>query len=264
MAPVIDVVRHAQSTHNTTDNLYERDPDLTSDGESQAFRLGRSYPFMGCVSHIVSSPMRRAIRTALIAFEEKLLAGKQVILLPELQETGVRPCDTGQPPEALEQIYKPQIDISPVERDWFHKKQGSKYVPDVALIEARAREARFFLRELAQSGPDDAHIIVVSHGVFLHFLTEDFSGLSPCNFTSYGNVTMRSFQFVDPYGVDPDAKMFQTVPSYQVSKIPRFIDMSEDEKERLRSYAVARVEHQRCIFEAMTRCHRPPIQTHVF
>lgn len=112
MAPVIDVVRHAESTHNTTGNLYERDPNLTGEGESQAFRLGRSYPFMGRLTHIVSSPMRRAIRTALIAFEERLLDGKQVILLPELQETGVQPCDTGQPPEALERTYKPQIDIS--------------------------------------------------------------------------------------------------------------------------------------------------------
>ncbi|KAI8946617.1 histidine phosphatase superfamily, partial [Xylaria longipes] len=112
MAPVIDVIRHAQSTHNTTRNSYVRDPNLTTEGEWQAYRFGRCYAFMGRISHVVSSPMRRAIRTSLIAFEDVLLEGKKVILLPELQETGVRPSDTGQPPAALETAFQPQIDSS--------------------------------------------------------------------------------------------------------------------------------------------------------
>ncbi|KAI0438095.1 histidine phosphatase superfamily [Xylaria telfairii] len=264
MAPVIDVIRHAESTHNTTGDVYVRDPNLTTEGESQAFRFGRSYAFMGRISHVVSSPMRRAIRTSLIAFEDVLLAGKKVILLPELQETGVRPSDMGQPPAEIEAAFKPQVDISLLDRDWYHKGQGSKYIPDLALVEERAREARVFLRELAQSGPDDAHIVVVSHGGFLHFLTEDFSGLSEKYFTSYGNTTTRSFQFVDLYGNDPDAKMVQTEESCQRSRFPRFIDMSEDDKQRLKSYAVERVDWQKRDFEKMTRCNRPPVQTHVF
>ncbi|KAI0457202.1 histidine phosphatase superfamily [Xylaria acuta] len=233
MAPVIDVIRHAESTHNTTGNSYVRDPNLTTEGESQAFRFGRSYAFMGRISHVVSSPMRRAIRTSLIAFEDVLLEGKKVILLPELQETGVRPSDTGQPPEVLEIAFKPQVDISLLDRDWCYKGQGSKYMPDLALVEARAREARVFLRELAQSGPDDAHIVVVSHGGFLHFLTEDFSGLSERRFTSYGNMSIRSFRFVDLYGNDPDAKMVQTEESCRRSRFPpsgsdsRFLDIRE-------------------------------------
>ncbi len=112
MAPVIDVVRHAESTHNTTGNVFERDPNLTSHGESQAFRLKISYAFGGKISHVVSSPMRRTIRTALIAFEDVLLQGKKVILLPELQETGTQPSDIGQPADALEVVFAPQIDTS--------------------------------------------------------------------------------------------------------------------------------------------------------
>ncbi|TGJ83499.1 hypothetical protein E0Z10_g5256 [Xylaria hypoxylon] len=264
MAPVIDVVRHAESTHNTTGNVYERDPNLTSRGESQAFRLGRSYAFMGYVSHLVSSPMRRAVRTAIIAFEDVLLAGKRVILLPDLQETGARPSDMGQPPDALEVAFRPQIDSSLLDRHWCYKGQGSKYTPDVALVEERAREARVFLRELAQSGPDNAHIVVVSHGGFLHFLTEDYSGLSEQYFTAYGNTTMRSFRFVDLNGNDPDAKMVETNESCQKSGLPRFTDMGDDEKERLKSYAVARVEWQKTDFENMTRPRRPEVLTHVF
>ncbi|KAI1741088.1 phosphoglycerate mutase-like protein [Xylaria scruposa] len=258
MAPVIDVIRHAESTHNITRNAYLRDPDLTTEGKSQAYRFGRSYGFMGRISHVVSSPMRRAIRTSLIAFEDVLLDGKKVILLPELQETGVRPSDIGQPPAALEIAFRPQVDIGLVERDWYHKDQSSKYIPDLALVEARAREARVFLRELAQSGPDDAHIIVVSHAGFLHFLTEDFSGLSEQYFTTYGNMTMRSFQFVDLYGDDPDAKMVQTEESCRRSRFPRFVDMSETDKERLKSYAVKRVKRQKEEFDSITQRNQPP------
>ncbi|KAI0192578.1 phosphoglycerate mutase [Xylaria flabelliformis] len=258
MAPVIDVIRHAESTHNTTLNTYLRDPDLTTEGKSQAFRFGRSYGFMGRISHVVSSPMRRAIRTSLIAFEDVLLEGKKVILLPELQETGVRPSDIGQPPAELEIAFRPFVDIGLLERDWYQKGQGSKYIPDLALVEARAREARVFLRELAQSGPDDAHIVVVSHGGFLHFLTEDFSGLSERHFATYGNMKMRSFEFVDLHGDDPDAKMVQTEESCRRSRFPRFVDMSETDKERLKSYAVERVNWQKEEFDSPIQCCQPP------
>ncbi|KAI8946618.1 hypothetical protein F4801DRAFT_563816 [Xylaria longipes] len=75
---------------------------------------------------------------------------------------------------------------------------------------------------------------------------------------------MRSFQFVDLYGTDPDAKMVQTEESCRRSRYPRFVDMSDADKERLKSYAVARVNWQKSDFDNMTRCNRPPVQTHVF
>ncbi|KAI0970947.1 histidine phosphatase superfamily [Xylaria arbuscula] len=264
MAPVIDVIRHAESTHNTTRNSYERDPNLTTHGEWQAFRLGKSYAFMNKISHIVSSPMRRAIRTILIAFEDVLLQGKRAILLPELQETGTSPSDMGQPPADLEAVFRPQIDTSLLDRNWFLKKQGSKYIPDVALVEARACEARVFLRDLARCGPPDAHIVVVSHGGFLHFLTENYSGLTDEHFTTYKNTTMRSFQFVDLYGTDPDAKMVETKESLQKSMLPPFTELDDEKKELLKSYAVRRIDAQKRDFESATRCNRPPVQTHVF
>ncbi|KAF2971788.1 hypothetical protein GQX73_g1786 [Xylaria multiplex] len=264
MPPVIDVIRHAEATHNVTGDVYERDPNLTMKGETQAFRLGRSYAYMGHISHVVSSPMRRAVRTAIVAFEDVLLAGKRVILLPELQETGARPSDMGQPPNSLEAAFRPHIDSSLLDRNWFYKGQGSKYIPDVALIEERAREARVFLRDLAQSGPDNAHIVVVSHGGFLQFLTEDFAGLSERYFTVYGNTALRSYRFANLFGRDPDAKLVETSWSCQRSGLPRFIDMSDDDKKRLKSYAVARVEMQKADFENMTKPRRPPVLTHVF
>ncbi|KAI1427550.1 histidine phosphatase superfamily [Xylaria sp. FL1777] len=264
MAPVIDVIRHAESTHNISGNAYERDPDLTAHGEWQAYFLGKTYPFMNKISHVVSSPMRRAIRTALIAFERVLLEGKKAILLPELQETGIQPSDMGQPPDALEVVFRPQIDTSLLDRKWFLKSQDSKYIPDVALVEARAREARVFLRELAQSGPDDAHIVVVSHGGFLHFLTESYSCLTEGHFTTYNNTTVQSFQFVDLYGTDPDAKMIETKENCKRLNLGPFMKMSDEEKKLCKSYAVARIEAQKRDFEKATSSNRPPVQTHVF
>ncbi|KAI1274496.1 histidine phosphatase superfamily [Xylaria sp. FL0933] len=264
MAPVIDFIRHAESTHNTTGNLYERDPNLTSNGEWQAYRLGKSYPFMNKISHVVSSPMRRAIRTGLLAFENVLLQGKRVILLPELQETGFLPSDTGQPAEELEASFRPQIDSTLLERKWWLKRQGSKYVPDVALVEARAREARVFLRELAQEAPDDAHIIVISHGGFLHFLTDNYSGLTEKCFTTYDNTAVRSFQFADINGTDHDARLVETDESVQRSRLPRFTELSDEEKELRKSYAVKRIEAQKREFERATRTMLPLFQTHVF
>ncbi|KAI0116355.1 histidine phosphatase superfamily [Nemania sp. FL0031] len=264
MAPVIDVVRHAQAWHNTTGDTWIRDPDLTTEGEKEAFILGLSYTHMDQVSHIVSSPMWCAVRTCVIAFESALLAGKKVVLLGELQETGPRPSDTGSSRETLEREFRPQVDISNLERDWFSKRQGSKYEPDLALIEERAREARVFLRELAQKATDNAHIIVMSHGGFLHFLTEDFSGLREWRFSCYGNTKMRSFQFVDLHGKDLDAKMVETEESCKSSGWPCFKDMSEDEKKLLKSYAVARVNWQKEDYDNMTKPNRPPVQTHVF
>ncbi|KAI0508334.1 histidine phosphatase superfamily [Xylaria bambusicola] len=253
MPPIIDIIRHAEATHNTTTgNVYERDPNLTSNGADQAFSLSYYYPFMHKISHIVSSPMRRCIRTALIGFEYNLLQGKRVILLPELQETGANPSDIGQPPEALEAVYSPLIDTDLLERNWYDKGQGSKYAPDVGLVEKRARKARTILRDLAASGPDDARIIVITHGGFAHFLTEDYSGLSERYFTAYGNLTIRGFEFVDLLGEDPDAKLVETADSLAWSKLPRFVDLSDEEKARLKSYAVARVELQKQQFERAT------------
>ncbi|KAI8623510.1 phosphoglycerate mutase-like protein [Xylariaceae sp. FL1651] len=264
MAPTIDVIRHAEATHNVTGDVYARDPVLTERGEAQAYRLARAYPHMARVRHVVCSPLRRAVRTALIAFEDRLLGGQRAVLLPELQETGVRPSDVGQPRAVLEATFRPHVDASALGdgRDgegWCYKGPGSKYVPDVALVEARAREARLFLRGLARAAPDDARIVVVSHGGFLHFLTEDFAGLSERYFTAYGNTTMRSFQFADLHGTDTDATLVETEESCQGLGFPCWASVSEEEKARLKSYAVARIESQKQVFDRMTRCNRRPM-----
>ncbi|KAI1260250.1 histidine phosphatase superfamily [Xylariaceae sp. FL1019] len=259
MAPIIDVIRHAEATHNVTGgSVWERDPELTTDGEAQAGQLGRSYPYTSLIYHVVCSPMRRAVKTALIAFEDHV-SGTPAILLPELQETGVHPSDHGQSRQALLKLFRPQVDVNELDDKWNYKGQGSKYEPDVPLVEARAREARVFLRRLARKAPDDAHIVVVSHGGFLHFLTNDFAGLSEEYFTSYRNTGMRSFEFADLHGDDVEAKLVETRESCLKSGLGFYALLSEEEKAELKSYAVRRVLAQKGEFDRMTAPDRPPM-----
>lgn len=132
-----------------------------------------------------------------------------------------------------------------LDRNWYDKSPGSKFAPDQVLVEERARKARVFLRELAQEGPDDAHIVVITHGRFAHFLTEDYSGLHFQRYTTYGHATMRSFEFVNLLGNDPNAKMVETADSSIKSRLPRFVDLDDEERSRLKLCAVMGVELQK-------------------
>jgi len=294
MAPIIDIIRHAESEHNIYPNgSYIVDPGLTPGGEDQASSLGRFYannnkdnPIMNNVTHIISSPMRRCIRTAQIAFEPLLNdgdvsgSGKKILLLAELQETGVMPSDRGSSVAALREEFAPQVDTSRLDGDWYLKTQSSRYRPDVSLVEERAREARVFIRSLARrqaashiskrrDGKDrDARIVVMTHGGFAHFLTGDYSGLNEDYFTSYGNASVRSFRFVDLDGDDDEAGMVMTEESCDRQRgehgIHSFETLGGEEKTRLRGFAVRRVEAQKTLFEEMTKPDRGEVRTHVF
>lgn len=112
------------------------------------------------------------------SFLPAVQAGLKVIAQPLLQETSLFPCDTGSEPEVIRAEYGAWADCALVEKGWNDKKSpGSKWAPRVELLEERAREARVWLRELARKNGGDAEIAVVTHGGFLHFLTQDWDGM---------------------------------------------------------------------------------------
>ena len=89
-----------------------------------------------------------------------------VIALPEIQETSDLPCDTGSDIEILKEEFKDKpVDLSLVRKGW-DSKQG-RWAATTMAIEARAREARIWLR-----GREEEEVVVVTHGGFVHFLTE--------------------------------------------------------------------------------------------
>ena len=90
----------------------------------------------------------------------------KVIALPEIQETSDLPCDTGSDIAILRDEFKDKpVDLGLVEKGWDSKK--GRWAASSTAIEKRAREARVWLR-----GREEEDIVVVTHGGFLHFLTE--------------------------------------------------------------------------------------------
>lgn len=109
------------------------------------------------------------------------------------------------------------MDLTNVYEDWNSKK--GKYSPASSAIEARAREARIFLRDLASRatkegsvGEDgNVEIAVVTHGGFLHYFTEDWDGSEKFTGTGWENTEFRSYEFVDAgKELDPNASLKET------------------------------------------------------
>ena len=82
---------------------------------------------------------------------------------------GDLPCDTGSDAEVLrkEMEGKP-VDLSLVHNGWNNKK--GKWATDADAIEDRAKDARRWLKARSEK-----EIVLVTHGGFLHFFTEDWA-----------------------------------------------------------------------------------------
>ncbi|KAI4760115.1 hypothetical protein E4T52_04293 [Aureobasidium sp. EXF-3400] len=174
MPPVIHCVRHAQGFHNTSvANHAMHDPMLTPLGEEQCRTLAKTFPSMDRVDAVVASPMKRTVYTALYSFapaiKDKHL---KVFALPELQETSDLPCDTGSNVADLEAEFRNQpVDLSymytPPAKAW-NSKLG-KWSATASAVDDRARIAREWLYNRPEK-----EIVVVTHGGFLHYFTEDW------------------------------------------------------------------------------------------
>ena len=85
---------------------------------------------------------------------------------------------------------------------WNDKSPGTAWAPEKPTIEARAHKARLYLRKMAQDFEketgNEAHIVVVTHGGLLHFLTEDWCGFNPFAGTGWDNTEYRTYNFKSP------------------------------------------------------------------
>jgi hypothetical protein len=82
------LVRHGWAEHNVEDDYTLRDPKLTPTGQEEARCLGRELEdLLPADALVVSSPLRRTVETALIAFPSR-----RVLLVPDLQECSASPC----------------------------------------------------------------------------------------------------------------------------------------------------------------------------
>lgn len=192
------LVRHAQAEHNVDQRYHLRDPPLTELGQRQARTLRDRLTVRPDV--VIASPLIRTLQTALIG----ITGGTDVPLvsLAELQETSTEPCDTGSPKSTLlaREEFQGIVDFSDLPDDW-DSKQGKWAYSDKALT-ARAADARGYLL----SRPESV-IVAVTHGGFLHYLTEDFSGKGDFNGTGWYNSEFRE------YTMGPDAHLIETTDS---------------------------------------------------
>ncbi|KAN0120123.1 phosphoglycerate mutase-like protein [Hyaloscypha variabilis] len=207
----LHLVRHAQGYHNlTTANHTLPDPDLTPLGRDQCSTLAQTFPYHAKITHLVASPLRRTLYTTLLSFPSEVSKGIKVLALPEVQETSDLPCDTGSAPEKLAAEFSSgefagAVDLSLVHEGW-NSKVG-RWSPASSAIEQRARDARLWLRELAEGAEGDVQIVVVTHGGFLHYFTEDWEGSERGTGTGWENTEYRSYGFVEGSG---DASLEET------------------------------------------------------
>lgn len=142
------------------------DPELTSEGIKQAHELGLTFPFHDRVERVFASPLQRALHTALVAFGGKSDKSNKIIALPTAQETSNAPCDTGHDIDVLEKLFPgTKIDYRYLGQDW-NSKTGP-WSQDDSAVKERATSLRDFL-----AGRPEREVVLVTHGFFLHFLTE--------------------------------------------------------------------------------------------
>lgn len=183
MAPRIHCVRHAQGFHNlSVVNHAMHDPLLTDLGKEQCKKLSQDFPYMSNVDLVVASPLKRTIYTALLSFPQPIESKHlQVITMSELQETSDLPCDTGSDVAEVEREFRGKpVDMSSLRTEegaTWNSKEG-RWAPHAAAIQARARDARQWL-----SKRPEKDIVVVTHGGFLHYFTEDWHGADRFNGT---------------------------------------------------------------------------------
>jgi broad specificity phosphatase PhoE len=156
----------------------------------------------------MSSPLRRAIQTASFTFGHTIRRPDvQYLLVPLAQEVSAKQCDIGHSRAELQQqlpdLLKEQdigfdpakIDFTLVEDGWNSKVgmefkpfpqlylydsfltpelQSDRYAPDHESVQKRAADLRAWLYQRPE-----ARILLVTHGAFLHYLTEDWTGDDP-------------------------------------------------------------------------------------
>mmetsp|Transcript_5447 Transcript_5447/g.7116 ORF Transcript_5447/g.7116 Transcript_5447/m.7116 type:complete len:248 (+) Transcript_5447:283-1026(+) len=165
-------VRHCEGEHNIEENFDLKDPSLTAKGINQANRIASDILLKEALGSdpkkraqlIVSSPLRRCLQTALVAFD-----GQEIPIVPceHIQESyaGFRPCDTGKPKSELEVEFRgTNVDFDKLPEWWYDidpEVSKHEHTREPAL---RNRLIRFM--QWINEREEDRIIIVGHKGVF--------------------------------------------------------------------------------------------------
>ncbi|KAL2072765.1 hypothetical protein VTL71DRAFT_12108 [Oculimacula yallundae] len=182
----IHLVRHAEGPHNLRsipepERVAMLDPGLTTWGHSQSVLLSKRFHAMDKVTHILCSPMRRTVHTALVGLKPAIQRGIQVTLIPDLREYGGGRCNMG---SNLEDLVKDVLDIDKdIRKDCFDRSQ----CPDYWFLDSGVRESNdqkmdrigrvqsmlySLANTAAEASSEDIEIVVVTHSRIILLLEE--------------------------------------------------------------------------------------------
>jgi broad specificity phosphatase PhoE len=182
MPVLIHLVRHGESEHNVTKDRSQYDPSLTKRGFEQASQLNKDFPRQDQVALVLTSPLRRAVQTALAGFgtildkssprpegNPGIEKGAMLEIYPDIQPGDNLPSETGSDREILEKEF-PGLDFSTLYPTWPSKISPS----DNRAGNETGRRVRRHLAALSKDleGNERSDIVLVTHG----FVKEMLSG----------------------------------------------------------------------------------------
>ena len=222
--PRIHLVRHAQGFHNLGSEFHSlQDPRLTPLGESQCAKLQEEHfpaDLQRSLSLITASPLTRTLHTAYLTFRPALTSENTkcrpgILAIPDAQETSDYPCDTGSDLPVLQEFVKEQdwpVDLSLLTSTWNVKTLNNRYSPASAAIKNRARDCRILLRqkarELVEQGDEDVQIVLIAHGGYLHYLTDDWEDADKFSGTGWENTEYRTYTFESAFTSNDDGEAY--------------------------------------------------------
>lgn len=166
---VVHLIRHAQSTFNQSLEVGRvepkwRDALLSEEGLSQARRLRREVASLG-VELVVTSPLSRAVQTALLAFEG---LGIPLLVQPLAREWRYTYCDIGRSGAELAARF-PGLDFAHLEESWWYEGGGGAD----GFVEEPAEHVGRRIQQLVGwlEARSERHIAVVGHGAFFEKMT---------------------------------------------------------------------------------------------
>jgi broad specificity phosphatase PhoE len=201
--PLARGINRKKAQHNITSiprpqRLAILDPPLTSQGRLQAKALTKTLGASPNITHILCSPLKRTVQTALIGLSPLFSTSRKLIAYPDVREWGSSPCSTGSKMHDLLGKMKgnvENVDVDLVEKDWEVNREDKGSLARRERVK-RVREDLWKLgQETLKNGGkwkgkdvgkspgsnQDVEIVVVSHAAFLGTLegTDGLRALLP-------------------------------------------------------------------------------------
>jgi broad specificity phosphatase PhoE len=182
MSGKVHIVRHTEGLHNLRQNPNIQDAPLSERGFDRAEKLGKRFIELQSnkVGEVISSPLRRAIQTSLLAFQRVLdeanyppgsgqgvKDGMALVLNADLQEISDQPCNTGSRQADLKSWF-PALEhqIDGLDPNWF-KKQGPLSPTNPTQLAARKVRILNLIQATLQraeaADADRKDVVVVAH-----------------------------------------------------------------------------------------------------